>query len=658
MYHAPGMVQLASDNDPLVGRSILSENHPGVRFVLERRLGVGGTAAAYLASRIADDGQSPAVVKVILPEVALGHGATAAMVVRKEAVALGRLNEKVPPSPFVIRLMDVGGLPHVFRKQEVTLPWLAIEFVDGGIEGTTLEDRLARCLELTQQGFDRERAARAVHHICSGLTEVHSVGVIHRDLTPNNILCCGFGDSELFKLSDFGIARPSGVTDTFGPSVIGTPGYICPERLTDGVSTTAGDLFAAGCLVFFLVTGEHLFDITNPLEMVRSAANPQRRSVREAKTLCKELASDPDACDMLDTIIARATANDPTRRHATPRELGAAVVPVLLERVGTGSRRARATMMSANQPTQFSGISWRVRHPPGDERIVRSVGWDGDGHCLAATTLGLEYWNGSEWKLVSTRDLPHAGQIRFVRRIGSGRWLLGGDEAMLAEYSHSGVHRVIRGRDSDTAFLDASGNVADLAVVVGQRADGQLELSANVGGRWLKPLPLTEAAYVSGITPIDDERWLVVGRGHNGNGLVAIYSPLSWTFEPLQAPATRAWVACTARLERDVVVAVGAGGSVLRMERGALLGQVIPEHPNLASVSVDVLDREWAGGFGELWCSVSGGTWNRVFQDPAWERPFISVFADVASVVALSVDGAVLECRPTHAETSWRPRSG
>src|ERR1043165_3228542 len=148
------MVKPHPETDAFIGRAIVSDSQPGVRFVLERKLGVGGTAAAYLASRVAQDGQSPAVVKVILPEVAASHGSTAAMVVRKESVALGRLNEKVPPTPFVVRLMDVGVLPYVLRGKHVDLPWLAIEFVDGGIEGTTLEERLAHTLKLTGKAFD------------------------------------------------------------------------------------------------------------------------------------------------------------------------------------------------------------------------------------------------------------------------------------------------------------------------------------------------------------------------------------------------------------------------------------------------------------------------------------------------------------------------
>ncbi|HYO94710.1 MAG TPA: serine/threonine-protein kinase [Polyangiaceae bacterium] len=647
------MPQLAPATDSFVGAALPSEAHPGVRFVLERRLGVGGTAAAYLATRIGPEGQSPAVVKIILPDVVSGQGATAAMVVRKEAVALGRLNEQVPPTPFVVRLMDVGSVTYDSRKGRLELPWLAIEYVNGGLEGTTLEQRMAQSIEVTGTAFERERAARAIGHVAVGLFDVHSVGVIHRDLTPNNILCCGFGDSELFKLSDFGIARPAGLSDTFGPNVVGTPGYISPEQIVEGTSGPQGDIFSLGCMLYFMLTGEHLFDVANVMDMVEQTKHARRRSILDAHTLAAELRADPDACVTLDALIARSTAADPSRRPQSAREIASVAVPLLLERAGSGSRRRRATMMSAQSSPALPNLAWVVRHPSGGDRIVHSVGWDGDGHCLAASTDGLVYWNGSEWSAAPTRDLPAGQGLRFVRRIGPGRWLIGGDHALLAEYSHAGVSRVMRGKDPTVSFIEASGNVSDLAVVVGTRPGHPPALHAAVGGRWLKALPVPQAAYIAGLTQVDEERWLVVGRSVAGGGFVALYSPLSWHLEPLQAPPTRAWVSCSARTERDIVIAVGAEGSVLRMQRGVMEGHAIAEGPNLASVSVDLLDREWAGATGEIWCSVAGAAWSRVWEDRSWTRPFVSVFADISWVVAMSVDGGVLECRPGN--TSWPP---
>src|SRR5262245_54459787 len=101
--------------EPFAGMALPSETTPGVTYRLERRLGEGGTAVAYFAERESREGKSPAVVKVILPTVMQQAGDTARMVVQKEAVALGRLNERVPTCPFVVRLMDVGSLQYAVR---------------------------------------------------------------------------------------------------------------------------------------------------------------------------------------------------------------------------------------------------------------------------------------------------------------------------------------------------------------------------------------------------------------------------------------------------------------------------------------------------------------------------------------------------------------
>ncbi|HXK19970.1 MAG TPA: hypothetical protein VNG33_19300, partial [Polyangiaceae bacterium] len=98
--------------DPFIGLTIGSAMQPEVKLRIERRLGEGGTAVAYFATRFGPDGVSPVVVKIILPKVIAQAGDTARMIVQKEAVALGRLNERVPQSPFVVRLLDVGELDY------------------------------------------------------------------------------------------------------------------------------------------------------------------------------------------------------------------------------------------------------------------------------------------------------------------------------------------------------------------------------------------------------------------------------------------------------------------------------------------------------------------------------------------------------------------
>src|SRR5262245_57041475 len=101
-----------NDDDVTVleGVVIASDLQPGVTYAVERPLGGGGMSVALAATRNAPEGQSRVVLKVMRPSVARAAGDTATLIVRKEAVSLGRLNERVPPTPFVVRLVDTGTL--------------------------------------------------------------------------------------------------------------------------------------------------------------------------------------------------------------------------------------------------------------------------------------------------------------------------------------------------------------------------------------------------------------------------------------------------------------------------------------------------------------------------------------------------------------------
>src|SRR6185436_223484 len=107
------------------------------------------------------------------------------------------------------------------------LPWIALEYVHGGLEGTTLEERVRFSVRQAGTAFEGERAAHALRCLVKGIEAVHAVGVLHRDLGPSNVLCCGFGEAEVHKISDFGLARLDQL-ETFGPVVLGTPGYSAP----------------------------------------------------------------------------------------------------------------------------------------------------------------------------------------------------------------------------------------------------------------------------------------------------------------------------------------------------------------------------------------------------------------------------------------------
>ncbi len=633
---------------PLTGQVVASETHPGVLYRLERGLGSGGTSVAYFATREAPDGRSPAVVKVIHPHLAAQSQGTATTVVLKEAVALGRLNERVPPTPYVVRFLDVGAIDNR-RGKATKLPWLAIEYVHGGVEGTTLEERVEYAIRQTGLAFDAERSARCVLALGTGLSEIHQVGVVHRDFTPGNVLCCGVAESEVFKISDFGIARPIGLAATFGDMLVGTAGYVAPEQAFDdhieiGPYT---DVFSMACVIFFVLTGKTYFESESAQGAMLAARKPERRSIRESEFLCHELRANFEACRAIDAALARATQMDVTLRPNDALHFATSIIPWITETPRKpASRRLMDSYMRLRVSDTIPGWIWNVRHAPGDDRVIVSIGWEGDGHCLAATTTGLQYWNGTEWQVAPAGELPVPHGIRFVQRTAPGQWLIGSDVATLARYSRNGVTKIVRGPDEAVSFTAVSGDIEDLAVVIGEKPRSPPLLYGIAGGHWLRPVSVPAAASLSAVSRLDATRWLVVGRAERGGGFAAVYAPLMWELDPIPMPPVRPLVACCSHVERGVALAVGGQGAILRFERGGVSGTMIEDQPFLAAVALDVLDREWAAGSGRLWVSPGGGSpWTKVYEDPAWKAPFISILADVGLIVAVTVDGGVLECR-------------
>lgn len=629
------------------GTLMSSELHPNVRYRLEHPLGLGGTAIAHFAVRMSEGGESPAVVKIILPRIVAESGDTALTIIKKEAVALGRLNEQVPPTPHVVRLLDTGTLEVDYFARRLRLPWIALEYVHGGIEGTTLSQRVEYSVRATGYAFDPERAARLIDNLAKGLSEIHAAGVVHRDLTPGNVLACGAGDSELFKISDFGIARPTGLAATFGDAIVGTPGYVAPEQLGGTASITPqADLFSFAAIVYFVLTGQHYFDISSPTQALVAVGTPERRSLLDAATLSPELRAREAACQAIDLALARATLPEPAQRPRSAQLFAQSLLPWVKTDLASSkpSQRWITSMERLQAPEQEQGSTWQVRHPPGGDRLLTSVGWNGSGHCLAASTHGLVYWNGTEWMAVPPNGFEQLGEVRFVRRLTASSWLIGGASGVLAEYSRSGLVELARMPESSLLVTDAHGDVADLAVVAAEQA-GEPVLCAVAGRRFSKPLRVAGAAHVASIARIDDTRWLVVGRSERGGSYAAIYRPLDRELLPIDPPPGRALVSATSRPERRVALAVGANGSVVRVERDRVELVTVPGAPDLASAAIDMLGNEWAAGVGCIWMNRLRKGWIRVWENSTWSAPFISLMAEAGMTAAMTVNSGLLECR-------------
>jgi serine/threonine protein kinase len=629
----------------LSGRFIDSDVQAGVRYVLEQQVGEGGMGAAYLARREAPDGASPVVVKV----VRRAFGSTdisPELVAQKEAVALGRLNERVPPCPFVVRFVDTGSTPYFGLPPT---PWIAIEYVHGGVEGTTLEDRVTYSIHKTGYAFDPLRAAHALKCLASGIGAIHSVGVIHRDLTPGNVLCCGFGETEIFKISDFGLARPAGLGKTFAGVGFGTVGYAAPEQALDAGVGLHTDVFALACIAYYVLTGTHYFDAHGAYEAYEQMRAKARRSVLECKVLSPEIRERPEACRAIDAALAWGTALSVEHRPQSAEALVAAILPWLGDRQAppTSSRRLLRTMQSLSPPSDMAGWRWIVKHRPQEDLVIQSAAWDTDGRCFALTPRGPLFWNGDSWlgaKSILAR-LPRG--MTFARRHEAGGWLIGGSNGTLAVFGTDGVRELTSAPDPSVELLDASGIFDDLVVAVGRRPGLPPSLWAMSGRRWMKPMPLDGVQNVACVLRLDDTRWLVCGRLVQGGGFAAVYWPMLWQLQPLRTPATRAFVSGASSVERTLALIVGSDGTALRTEGDDTTVSVVHGAPDLSASALDMLDREWVASLGRLWTRDPrlAEAWRPAWTDAAWNAPFVSMLADSGRVMAMTASAGIVEGR-------------
>jgi hypothetical protein len=303
------------------------------------------------------------------------------------------------------------------------------------------------------------------------------------------------------------------------------------------------------------------------------------------------------------------------------------------------------SLLNLSSPAEASTWSWAVRHATGDDRVVRSAAWDGDGRCFAATTQGLEFWNGTAWVDCAESEVP--GGARFARRFDAGRWLVGGDDGMLAVYGSEGVREVVRAPDRSLSFSDANGRFEDLLAAVAQRPGAPPELWAMAARRWMKPLPLPGVTYVAALLRLDDSRWIVCGRLREGNGFAAIYTPLQWETAFLLTPRTRAFIGGASLPERGLALIAGSDGVAVRVEADQPTASIADGFPDLTAAAMDVLGREWVASVGRLWVrdAARDMRWRCVWHDAKWTVPFVSVMADAGVVFAMTADGGVLEGR-------------
>jgi hypothetical protein len=232
----------------------------------------------------------------------------------------------------------------------------------------------------------------------------------------------------------------------------------------------ASDVFSLAATTFSILTGEEMFSGDNVMKILEQARSRHRRSIASSRTLCDELRARPSAVNAIDAAIALGTAPDSRDRPQSAGIFGAMVTSALRSD-GTlhppPSRRRLSERLALRSSASWN---WKIRHAPGDDRAIRSVAWDASGSCLAATTVGLAYWNGTDWAEVALeRNL--AESVRSVHHVSPGLFLIGGERALFAYYAVlEGLQRPRRPRTTATFEIEGSRRSCDCRVDDPRRA--------------------------------------------------------------------------------------------------------------------------------------------------------------------------------------------
>ncbi|MGC0271628.1 Stk1 family PASTA domain-containing Ser/Thr kinase [Pseudactinotalea sp. Z1739] len=233
--------------DPMLGRMVDG------RYEVTSRIARGGMATVYLALDRRLDRQ--VAIKVMHPHLAEGHDVAARF--RREARAAARLTH-----PGVVGVYDQGS--------EGETSYLTMEYVRG--------QNLRKVLR-AEGALAVGDALDVVGDVLDALAAAHRADLVHRDIKPENVLVA---DDGRIKVADFGLARAvTEATAATTGTLLGTVAYLAPEIVTSGMADARADVYAAGVLLYELLTGSPPFSGETPIQIAYQHVNEDLPGVRE-----------------------------------------------------------------------------------------------------------------------------------------------------------------------------------------------------------------------------------------------------------------------------------------------------------------------------------------------------------------------------------------
>lgn len=258
------------------------------RYLLQRSLAAGGMATIYAALDTRLDRQ--VAVKIMHPHLANDEAFVSRFI--KEAKATAALSH-----PNIVSIQDQGwnegGVPAVFIVMEL-------------VEGSTLRDLINE-----QAPLSINKLFRYLNPVVSALAAAHQIGIIHRDVKPENILISHDGR---VKVADFGLAAGAVIGQTLTAEssvVLGSVSYLSPEQVQRGVADARSDIYALGIVIFEMLTGKKPYEGQTPIQIAYKHVNERIPNLREMNSNIPQEVAD---------LIYAATAPNPDDRPKDAQE--------------------------------------------------------------------------------------------------------------------------------------------------------------------------------------------------------------------------------------------------------------------------------------------------------------------------------------------------
>ena len=269
-------------------------------YQLVEQLGQGGMGEVWRAKhRLL---VRPAAIKLIRPSLT-GTSAVSEDIQRRfrqEAQVIARLR-----SPHTVELFDFG-------IADDGSFYYVMELLDG-LDADALVRRTGP--------LPAERVIHVIRQMCHSLSEAESCGLVHRDIKPANIFLCRYGEEyDFVKVLDFGLVKATRGVAEAGPAltqemtVRGTPAFIAPEQALGGSDIDSrADIYATGCVAYWLLTGKLVFTAESPMGLLLHHA----KTAPSPPSTFTELPIPA----VLEQIVMACLAKDPVDRPQSAREL-------------------------------------------------------------------------------------------------------------------------------------------------------------------------------------------------------------------------------------------------------------------------------------------------------------------------------------------------